>query len=91
MYRTHTKIIADILSVTEMSGMEGARTTRLLSRANLPHPRLKRLLTNLTSAGLVRKIEQRGSRTYIITENGRKYLEQYKAFAGLAESFGLEL
>ena len=91
MYRTHDRIIADLLSVTETHGMEGARTTSLLSKANLPHPRLKRFLTNLTGAGLVRKIEHDGTHAYIITENGRKYLASYKAFAGLAESFGLEL
>ena len=90
-YRTSMKIVGDLLSATEQSGQEGIKTTTLLSRANLPHSRLSKFITNLTGAGLINKIEFDGKHTFVITQKGRQYLETYVKFAHVAESFGLEL
>ena len=90
-YRTSMQIVADLLTATEQSGQQGIKTTSLLTKANLSHSRLSRFLKNLTGSGLINKIEFDNKNTFVITEKGRQYLESYAKFAGIAESFGLEL
>ncbi|MDX1595443.1 MAG: winged helix-turn-helix domain-containing protein [Nitrosopumilaceae archaeon] len=90
-YRTSMQIVADLLTATEQSGQEGIKTTSLLTKANLSHSRLAKFLENLTGAGLINKVEFDGKNTFILTSKGRQYLESYKKFASIAESFGLEL
>ncbi len=90
-YRNSTQIVADLLAATEQSGQAGIKTTRLLSKANLPHSRLIKFIENLTGAGLINKIEYDGKNTFVITPKGRQYLESYEKFSDFAESFGLDL
>ena len=90
-YRTSMQIVGDLLSATEQSGQEGIKTTSLITKANLPHSRLSKLLTNLTGSGLINKIEFDGKNTYVITPKGSQYLESYLKFADVAQSFGLDL
>ncbi len=90
-YRTSMQIVADLLTAAEQSGQQGIKTTSLLTKANLSHSRLSKFLENLTGSGLINKIEFDGKNAFIITEKGRQYLESYSKFAGIAESFGLEL
>ncbi len=90
-YRTSMQIVADLLTATEQYGQEGIKTTSLLTKANLSHSRLAKFLENLTGAGLINKVEYDGKNTFILTTKGRQYLESYKKFASIAESFGLEL
>ncbi len=61
-YRTSMQIIGDLLTATEYSGQEGIKTTALISKANLPHSRLSKFLSNLTGSGLINKIEFDGKR-----------------------------
>ena len=90
-YRSSMQITADILTATEESGQQGIKTTRLLTKANLSHSRLSKLVENLTSSGLINKIEFDGKHTFVITSKGRQYLETYQKFSDFADSFGLEL
>ncbi len=90
-YRTSMQIVADLLTATEQSGQEGIKTTTLLTRANLSHSRLSKFIENLTGAELINKIEFDGKNTFVITPKGRQYLDSYKKFSSIAESFGLEL
>jgi predicted transcriptional regulator len=90
-YRTSMQIVADLLTAAEQSGQQGIKTTSLLTKANLSHSRLSKFLENLTGSGLINKIEFDNKNTFVITEKGRQYLESYAKFAGIAESFGLEL
>ncbi|MDH3766555.1 MAG: winged helix-turn-helix domain-containing protein [Nitrosopumilus sp.] len=90
-YRTSMQIVGDLLTVTKDSGQEGIKTTALISKANLPHSRLSKLLSNLIGTGLINKIEFDGKYTFVITQKGRQYLESYQKFSTVAESFGLEL
>ena len=85
------QIVGDLLAATEQSGQDGIKTTALLSKANLPHSRLSKFVSNLTGAGLINKIEFDGKHTFVITQRGRQYLETYEQFANVAQSFGLEL
>jgi predicted transcriptional regulator len=90
-YRTSMQIVADLLTVTQLSGQEGIKTTSLLTKANLSHSRLSKFLNNLTGAGLINKIEYDGKNAFVSTSKGRQYLDSYVNFSSIAESFGLEL
>jgi predicted transcriptional regulator len=90
-YRTSTQIVGDLLTVTSDYGQDGVKTNALLSKANLSHGRLSKFLENLTGNGLINKIEFDGKHTFVITEKGRQYLESYRSFSNLAESFGLDM
>ena len=90
-YRTSMQIVGDLLTATQQSGQDGIKTTTLLSKANLPHSRLSKFISNLTGAGLINKIEFDGKHAFVITQRGRQYLETYEKFSNVAQSFGLEL
>ncbi len=90
-YRTSMQIVSDLLTVTEQSGVSGINVTSLLTKANLSHSRLGKFLDNLTGAGLINRIEFDGKNVFVITSKGRQYLESYKNFQNLADSFGLDL
>jgi predicted transcriptional regulator len=90
-YRTSMQIVSDLLTVTEQSGVNGINVTSLLTKANLSHSRLGKFLDNLTGAGLINRIEFDGKNVFVITSKGRQYLESYKNFQNLADSFGLDL
>jgi predicted transcriptional regulator len=85
------QIVGDLLTVTKESGQEGIKTTALISKANLSHSRLSKLVSNLIGSGLINKIEFDGKHAFVITQKGRQYLESYQKFSTVAESFGLEL
>jgi predicted transcriptional regulator len=85
------QIVADLLSATDQCGQEGIKITSLLTKANLSHSRLAKFIDNLTGAGLINRVEFDGKNTYIITPKGKQYLDSYKRFHDLAESFGLDL
>ena len=90
-YRTSMQIVSDLLTVTEQSGASGINVTSLLTKANLSHSRLGKFLNNLTGAGLINRIEFDGKNVFVISSKGRQYLESYKNFQNLADSFGLDL
>jgi predicted transcriptional regulator len=90
-YRTSMQIVSDLLTVTEQSGINGINVTSLLTKANLSHSRLGKFLNNLTGAGLINRIEFDGKNVFVITSKGRQYLESYKNFQNLADTFGLDL
>lgn len=85
------QIVSDLLAATQDGGMAGIKTTTLMAKANLSHSRLLHFVENLASSGLVNRIEYDGKNTYVITPKGRQYLESYKKFSAVAESFGLEM
>lgn len=85
------QIVGDLLTATEESGQEGIKTTALISKANLSHSRLSKLLSSLIGQSLINKIEFDGKHTFVITQKGRQYLESYQRFSTIAESFGLEI
>ena len=89
--RSSTQIICDVLVATKECGQEGIRTTTLLSRSNLSHSRLEKFVSNLTGAGLVNKIEYDGKNTFVITEKGRLFLEEYIKFHEFASAYGMEM
>jgi len=91
IYRTPTRVVGDILTFTEQTGQQGIKTTILLTKANLSYSRLFKFIENLTSAGLIATKEIDKKNAFVITSKGREYLESYRRFRGIVESFGLEL
>ncbi|HWY33034.1 MAG TPA: winged helix-turn-helix domain-containing protein, partial [Nitrosopumilaceae archaeon] len=55
------------------------------------HSRLSKFIDNLTGANLINKIEFDGKNAFVITPKGKQYLESYKNFQTLADTFGLDL
>ena len=90
LYRNSTQIICDLLVATKQCGQEGIRTTTLLSRSNLSHGRMMTFILRLTDSGLVNQIKFDGKNTFVITEKGILFLEEYTKFTRLAEAFGME-
>ncbi len=90
-YRNSTQITCDLLTVTQDSGQNGIAVTVLCQKGNLSHSRLRNILSKLTGSGLVNEIEFDGRNTFVITEKGRLFLEEYKKFHEFANSFGLEM
>ena len=90
-YRNSTQIICDLLTVTQDSGQNGIAVTSLCQKGNLSHSRLRNFLSRLTGSGLVNKIEYDGKNTFVITEKGRLFLEEYTKFHEFAVAYGLEI
>ncbi len=92
-YRTHMKIIGDILSTTrdDLQDEDGATVTYLIRKANVSHSRISRILSTLVSQGLLEKVDAQGSNKYKISQSGREFLQAYKTFSGFATNFGLTI
>ncbi len=83
--------MGEILTFAECTGQQGIKPTSLQTKANLSYSRLSKFLKNLTDAGLITTKEIEKKNTFIITSKGREYLQSYRRFMGIAESYGLEL
>ena len=92
-YRTHMKIIGDILSTTrdDLQDEDGATVTYLIRKANVSHSRISRILKTLVSQGLLEQIDSQGSNKYKISPTGREFLQAYYKFTSFADNFGLNI
>jgi len=92
-YRTHMKIIGDILATTrdDLQDEDGATVTYLIRKANISHSRISRILKTLVSQGLLEQLDSKGSNKYKISQNGREFLQAYHTFTNFADNFGLNI
>jgi predicted transcriptional regulator len=92
-YRTHMKIIGDILSTTrdDLQDDDGASVTYLIRKANISHSRISRILKTLVSQGLLEQVESQGTNKYKISQTGREFLQAYRTFSTFADNFGLTI
>ncbi|QUC64915.1 MarR family transcriptional regulator [Nitrosopumilus sp. K4] len=92
-YRTHMKIIGDILSTTrdDLQDEDGATVTYLIRKANISHSRISRILKTLVTQGLLEQVESDNSNKYRISQSGREFLQAYKTFSSFADNFGLTI
>ena len=92
-YRTHMKIISDILATTrdDLQDEDGATVTYLIRKANISHSRISRILKTLISQGLLEKTDNQGSNKYKISQPGREFLQAYYTFTNFADNFGLNI
>jgi|TARA_R110000744_G_scaffold48324_2_gene105699 predicted transcriptional regulator len=91
VYRNAYEITEDILDTMIASGQQGTQITYLLRQSNLPYKRLQSFISKLTQSNMITKVEMKGKKIFIITDKGKVYLEEYKKFSKIAETFGLEL
>ena len=63
-YRTHMKIIGDILATTrdDLQDEDGATVTYLIRKANISHSRISTILKTLVSQGLLENVGTQGSK-----------------------------
>ena len=92
-YRTHMKIIGDILATTrdDLQDEDGATITYLIRKANISHSRISRILKTLVSQGLLEQTSVVGSSKYKISDSGREFLQAYYTFTRFADNFGLNI
>ena len=92
-YRTHMKIIGDILTTTrdDLQDDDGASVTYLIRKANISHGRISRILKNLVSQGLLEQLDSSGACRYKISSSGREFLQAYHKFSAFADDFGLSI
>ena len=92
-YRTHMKIIGEILATTrdDLQDDDGATVTYLIRKANISHVRISRILKNLVSQGLLEQNNFEGAYKYRISQSGREFLQAYQTFSRFAENFGLAI
>ena len=92
-YRTHMKIIGDILTTTrdDLLDDNGATVTYLIRKANISHVRISRILRNLVSQGLMEQVDSQGACKYKISSAGREFLQAYHTFSKFADNFGLTI
>ncbi len=92
-YRTHIKIVGEILDTT-MDGIDehdGTTITHLIRKANVSHGRISLILNNLVSQGLLEQVNSAGSCRYKISSSGQEFLSAYKTFRDFSEDFGLTI
>lgn len=87
--RSTIRIYLDILSATAEEG--NAKTTRLLQKANLPHDRLMKHISELQKRNLLEEITNGGSRYYIITPKGLEFMREAKRAQSFLSAFGVSI
>ena len=90
-YRKTNQVVGQVLQATQEKGREGIIITTLMNRSNLQHTRLKKLLCKLIANDMVVEFKTKKKQTFVITEKGIQFLEEYKKYNDIAQSFGLEL
>jgi len=88
--RNRLEIIYDILRViSERNGK--IKPTHILYKSNLSHQMMNEYLTELIQKGFITQGKtKQGGRTYLVTDKGLKYLEQFNLITNFTSSFGLE-
>ena len=86
--RERLEIIHDMLRVIRDSGNH-SKPTRLLYKSNLSHKMMKEYLDYLIENRFVVESEEKGSKTYSLTERGFEYLQKYSTVLEFMDTFGL--
>ena len=83
LYRTQIVIVTDILDVVQEDTFDkdGASVTSLIRKANISHGRLRKILKNLVSQGLLEQVNSDRASKYKISMSGREFLQEYKTFS----------
>ena len=92
MYRNKQQINQTILDTVLVSGVEGISITPLLRQSNLPFGRASGFINKLVQNNLINEVVvNKDKKVYIITKEGKMYLEEYKKGNTISKSFGLDL
>ena len=81
-YRSRIQIAADILEIAK----EGSRKTKIMYMGNLSFDLLQKYLDMLMNFGLL-EIEDKADKSYVATEKGQRFLEDYRELQKYSEMF----
>ena len=88
--RTKLEIIYDILS--SVQAKQGRiKPTHLLYKSNLSHKKMVVYVQELISKGMLTEeedLKHEGKRMYVLTDQGAKFLADFKRMKEFTESFG---
>jgi predicted transcriptional regulator len=86
--RSKIEIIHDMLhAIQEKNGR--IKPTHLLYKSNLSHQKMKQSLEELVEKNLVREEEGKHGAYIVITDEGLKFLAEFKRIKELTDAFGL--
>ena len=86
--RTKIEIIYDILkAIQDKQGI--IKPTHLLYKSNLSHQKMKLYLKELIEKELITVKHDKKGKYYMISDNGLKFLVEYKKIREFTDSFGL--
>jgi predicted transcriptional regulator len=86
--RFKLEIIHDILnSIREKGG--SIKPTHLLYKSNLSHQKMKEYVEELIGKRLMEEKIEKKNRIFILTDQGYRFIQEFKKFKEFAESFGL--
>jgi len=86
--RDRLHIINDILfSIQEKVGK--IRPTHLLYKSNLAHNKMKTYLEELMGKGLIKETDYEGNKYYCLTEEGIRFVNEFRKIKEFVDSFGL--
>jgi predicted transcriptional regulator len=88
MKRTKIDIIYDMLRAIEDKGGK-IIPTHLLYKSNLSHQRMKLYLDELKQKQMIAETHIKDKLFYEITDEGRKFLQNFKQMKQFTEAFGL--
>ncbi len=88
MKRSKLDIVYDMLRAIEDKGGK-ILPTHLLYKSNLSHQRMKLYLDELKQRNLLAEGESKGKKVYELTDEGRKFVQNYKQMKQFTEAFGL--
>ncbi|MCK5150289.1 MAG: hypothetical protein KAQ65_00550 [Candidatus Thorarchaeota archaeon] len=91
-YRSKVRILADMMRAIQGEGEDGAGPTKILYAANLSHDRLTQYLEELVSKELIQEADENESnKSYLLTEKGREFLNEYKKIERFSQAFGIDV
>jgi predicted transcriptional regulator len=82
------QVIADVLRAIEKEGGV-CKPTHILYKANLSHKLLKEHLNLLIKKGFVEIVLEDNRTLYKITDEGRKFMGEFRKIEKMAQMFGL--
>lgn len=86
--RNKIDIVFDLLKAVSDKGGK-IKPTHLLYKSNLSHKRMKIYLEELMGKQLIAETEVKGKTMYELTEEGYKFIQNYKQLKNFTEAFGL--
>lgn len=86
--RNKIDIIYDMLRVTNDKGGK-ILPTHLLYKSNLSHQRMKGYVEELKEKKLIEEVKEDTKTFFLITDAGRRFLQQYHQLKEFTDAFGL--
>ncbi|MEK6892709.1 MAG: winged helix-turn-helix domain-containing protein [Nanoarchaeota archaeon] len=86
--RNRLRIIYDILNVIRNRNGR-IKPTHILYKSNLSHQMMADYINELKGKDFIKEIKAKHGRSYLITQKGLNYLNQYNLIVDFTSSFGL--